>query len=71
MANDATEEHFTATVEVNKTVGPQQPKNTRGYAEGEPTKRKVTEVARITVRADTLEKLQEKIKGHVDLIDEF
>lgn len=68
---DTPEEHFTATIEVNKTVGPQQAKNTRGYNEGEPTKRKVTEVARIVVRADKLEKLQEKIKAHVDLIDEF
>lgn len=68
---DTPEEHFTATIEVNKTVGPQQPKNTRGYAEGEPIKRKVTEVARITVRADTLQKLQQKIKGHVDLLDDI
>ena len=41
------EEHYTATVEVPTAVGPQQPKNTRGYAEGEPTKRKVVEVARM------------------------
>lgn len=67
---DTPEEHYTATVEVTKTVGPQQPKNTRGYAEGEPTKRKVTEVARITVRADSILSLQEKLTKHIELLDD-
>lgn len=64
------EEHYTATVEVTKTVGPQQPKNSRGYNEGEPTKRKVTDVARITVRADSILSLQEKLTKHIDLLDD-
>lgn len=65
------EEHYTATIEVTKTTGPQQPKNARGYDEGQPTKRKVTEVARITVRANSIVSLVQKINKHVELIDDF
>lgn len=68
---DTPEEHYTATVEVTKTIGPQQPKNARGYNEGEPTKRKVTEVARVTVRAETMPKLREKLAKHIELIDDI
>lgn len=64
------EEHYTATVEVTKTVGPHQPKNSRGYNEGEPTQRKVTDVARITVRADSIPSLREKLTKHIDLLDD-
>lgn len=67
---DTPEEHYTATIEVTKTIGPQQPKNTRGYAEGEPTKRKVTEVARITVRDTSLVGLRDKLIKHIELIDD-
>lgn len=67
---DTADEHYTATLEVTKTIGPQQPKNARGYDEGPKKERKVTEVARIVVRAEKLADLKTKIAKHVELIDD-
>ena len=69
-SDDKPAEHYTATVEVTKTTDAYQPKNPRGYAEGERVDRKVKEVARIVVRGNDLETLKEKLAKHIDLIDD-
>ncbi len=63
-------EHYTAVIEVTKTTDSYQPKNPRGYNEGNPTERKTKEVARLVVRDDDLERLKQKLAKHIELIDD-
>lgn len=66
----ATEQHFTATVEVTKTsIGVSDPVRT-SRVDGKPLDRAVQQVAHIVVRADTLEKLVTKLTEHVALVTE-
>ena len=61
--------HYTAVLEVHKVI------NTEGvvsrYAEqNKAPQRETAEVARIVLRADSLDRLQVKIAAHVELIEE-
>lgn len=65
--------HYTATVEVTKTVNTPAKPNARGYFEGDttvPASREVVELARIVIRANTLDALRDKLESHVALLDE-
>jgi len=67
--------HYTATLEVNRVSRPTPPPTTDPYRRGStpepaPTSRDVSEVARIVIRADTLEGLAAKLSSHVDLLTE-
>lgn len=65
---------YTAHIQVFKTyeteVEAKEEINGRRPFNGDPKKKeKVTESFRVTVRADTLEKIKKKVKAHMDLID--
>lgn len=65
------EEHYTALIEITKT-SPEKREPTSGYnATPKVTPRSVTEVTRVVVRSTELFKLVEKIKAHVDLVEEI
>lgn len=61
--------HFTAVIEVHKVVN-QEAVNHRYAEQSKPALRETAEVARIVVRADSIEKLQSKLTAHVALIEE-
>lgn len=68
-----TPQHFTAVLEITQTERPPAPTPTTGYRndrEPAPTlpPREVRDVARIVVRADTLEALAAKLTAHVALV---
>jgi hypothetical protein len=58
--------HFTAIVEVKESITTDKD---GGYQKPRIIEREVTDVARIVLRADTLEKLQTKLADHIALID--
>lgn len=60
--------HFTATIEVHK-VNHTDAVVSRYAEQSKPAHRDVQEVARVVLRADTLEKLQAKLTAHVALIE--
>ena len=70
--------HFTATVDITKTTPPGSPASpTATYRHADrlaPAKvasaesREVEQLARLTIRASSLEGLREKLAGHVALI---
>jgi hypothetical protein len=60
--------HYTATVEVHK-VDHTAAVTGRYENQNVPASREVQEVARLVLRADTLEKLQTKLADHIALID--
>lgn len=59
-------EHFTAVVEINKTSISTE---SGSYGKPDEVNRQVAEVAKLVIRADTLDKLTDKIAVHVDLIE--
>jgi hypothetical protein len=63
--------HYTATVEVRETIPARSTSTTGGYRQPTETKteREVRDVARVVVRADSIERLREKLAAHVALID--
>ena len=63
--------HYTAIIEVNRTVPEADVPETdsRGY-NPKVKARQVVEVARIIVRASSLDKLTEKAQAHLNLIEE-
>ena len=61
--------HYTAVIEVNRTIPEQVKTNDRGY-DPKTTPRQVVEVARIVVRASPLEKLTSKAQAHLELLEE-
>lgn len=62
--------HFTAVIEVHKVVNTEAVTHYRTPSENKPAVRETAEVARIVVRADSIEKLQSKLTAHVALIEE-
>lgn len=68
----AAEVHYTAIVEIVKVTGAEEPTpNSRGYIPNKESKPKQSkEIAKVIVRATTIEKLKEKLKGHIDLVEE-
>jgi hypothetical protein len=58
--------HFTAILEVKESTTTEKD---GGYQKPKIVDREVTEVAKIVLRADTLEKLQTKLADHIALID--
>lgn len=58
--------HFTATVEVTEVTFSEKD---NGYQKPKTTEREVKDVTRLTIRADTLEKLQTKLADHIALIE--
>ncbi|WNN94010.1 hypothetical protein SEA_NITRO_54 [Arthrobacter phage Nitro] len=60
--------HFTAVVEIHKTTTTAPP--AERYAKAEPASREVAEVAKLVIRAATIESLREKIAAHAALIEE-
>lgn len=67
---DSAPVHYTAVIEVTKTTEPHQPKNDRGYPEGQVTSREVDQVSKFVIRADNLETLKNRITAHTALIEE-
>ena len=61
--------HYAAVLEVNKTANVEQVVD-RYNTVTTPASRDVSEVARIVIRADSLETLSAKLAAHVDLIHE-
>lgn len=64
--------HYTATVEVRETIPAVETSTSGGYgrpATEKKTEREVRDVARVVVRADSIERLREKLAAHVALID--
>lgn len=59
-------QHFTATIEINETTHTEASSYRN---ESKPASREVKEVVRLTLRADSLEKLQAKLAAHVALIE--
>ena len=66
MAGDKA--HYTAVIEVNKTIPETTETDSRGY-NPKVKARQVVEVARIVVRASSLDKLTEKAQAHLNLIE--
>ena len=68
--------HYTATLVVSEVVKPDQKPTPASYDRRIQTPapadldRQVAEVAKIVVRADSLDALQNKLAGHVALIEE-
>lgn len=58
--------HFTAILEVKESVTTEKD---GGYQKPKIIERDVVDVARVVLRADTLEKLQAKLSAHVALIE--
>jgi hypothetical protein len=58
--------HFTATIEVLEVVFIEKD---NGYQKPKTQEREVRDVTRLTLRADSLEKLQAKVTAHVALIE--
>lgn len=61
--------HYTAVIEVSRTVPETTETDSRGY-NPKVKPRQVVEVARIIVRASSLDKLTEKAQAHLNLIEE-
>lgn len=62
--------HYTANIEVTRTWTEQEaPEPTYGSRTPVPEKVRKTESFRVTVRADSLEKLKAKVIAHVQLVD--
>lgn len=64
--------HYTATIEVTKTThtAPATPSGSYGRGEVRPEpKREVIDVARVVIRAESLETLRDKVGRHVELIE--
>lgn len=65
--------HYTATVEVRETIASRDTSTVGGYGATHrtetKTEREVRDVARVVVRADSIERLREKLAAHVALID--
>ncbi|UIW13235.1 hypothetical protein SEA_WARDA_53 [Arthrobacter phage Warda] len=59
--------HFTAVVEIHKTTT--TPGRT-DYGKTTPDSREVAEVAKLVIRAATIESLRDKIAAHAALIEE-
>jgi hypothetical protein len=63
--------HFTAVLLVERVTEAIEPKvDQYGKTTNPGTPRKASEVTKIVVRADTMEKLKQKITAHTDLIEE-
>lgn len=66
--------HYTAVLEVTKTTPPAPPTTTyrdsRHPAPADPSPRSVSEVARVVIRAASLEALVAKVGAHAALIEE-
>jgi len=64
--------HYTATIEVTRTTRTPSASTSSGYGRGEvrpEPKREVVDVARLVIRADSLETLRDKVGAHVALIE--
>lgn len=64
--------HFTATIEVTKTTHTPPAVASASYGRGEvrpEPKREVVDVARVVIRAESLEALRDKVGRHVELIE--
>ncbi|WGH21577.1 hypothetical protein SEA_ASCELA_54 [Arthrobacter phage Ascela] len=64
----STTTHFTAVVEIHKTTTTAPP--TERYAKAEPVSRVTSDVAKLVIRAATVEALRDKIAAHAALIEE-
>jgi len=67
-------EHYTATIEVTRTKRTPETVSSGSYGRGEirtapEPKREVVDVARLVIRAETLDALRDKVGRHVELID--
>jgi len=67
-------EHYTATIEVTRTKRTPETVSSGSYGRGEirtapEPKREVVDVARLVIRAETLDALRDKLGRHVELID--
>lgn len=60
--------HFTAVLEIHKTTTTAP--STERYAKAEQPSRDVSEVAKLVIRAGTIEALRDKIAAHAALIEE-
>jgi len=60
--------HYTATIDVKVSDRVATETDYRGEAKG--WEREVTDVARVVVRAETLDGLRTKLQGHIALIEE-
>ncbi len=66
-----TNKHYTAVVEITSTEEAVIPATGPNRGLVEPSKeRKVVEVAKVILRAKTLDKLIEKVTAHVGLVEE-
>lgn len=61
--------HFTATVDVHQVTHTESVPSHRSGVADKPAGREVQDVARLVLRADTLEGLQTKLAAHVALIE--
>lgn len=59
-------EHFVASIKIERVVR----RESSGAMRGEAPARGVQEAMHITLKANSLERLKEKVKAHVDLVDE-
>lgn len=65
--------HYTAIIEVIKVVEPGPKLNSRGYPDplkSDEQKKKV-EVARVVIRADSIESLITKATAHLNLVEDI
>jgi hypothetical protein len=62
--------HFTAVLLVERVTEAIEQVDQYGKTTNPGTPRKASEVTKIVVRADTMEKLKQKITAHTDLIEE-
>ncbi len=66
-------EHYTAVVEITKTThtpAPADPSSRRFQSSPPESRREVVEVARVVLRAESLERLRDRLGAHVALIEE-
>ena len=64
--------HYTATIEVTKTTHTPATSASGSYGRREvrpDPKREVVDVARVVIRAESLETLRDKVGRHVELIE--
>lgn len=75
----STEEHFTAVLEVSKTVKKEiltsmtrsgYERDRAGANEGPRDSRNAVEISRIVVRSNSYERLMEKLKKHVAVLED-
>lgn len=63
--------HYTAVIKISQshTTGPNRPSNT--LSPRPPEERKVTEIANIVIRADSIDSLITKATAHLNLVEDF